>query len=73
LRHDGMCLVWQDRKLTHTTDREAPLLLLFAVRPMFEQRATAGLIISEGTWVSEAGMGWYGAARNLQQRAGRVV
>jgi N-ethylmaleimide reductase len=27
----------------------------------YEQRATAGLIISEGTWVSEAGKGWYGA------------
>jgi hypothetical protein len=27
----------------------------------YEQRATAGLIISEGTWVSEDGQGWLGA------------
>ena len=31
------------------------------MREYYEQRATAGLIISEGTWVSEAGKGWYGA------------
>jgi N-ethylmaleimide reductase len=31
------------------------------IREYYEQRATAGLIISEGTWVSEAGKGWYGA------------
>ncbi len=31
------------------------------MREYYEQRASAGLIISEGTWVSEAGMGWYGA------------
>ncbi len=27
----------------------------------YEQRATAGLVISEGTWVSEEGQGWLGA------------
>ncbi len=31
------------------------------MREYYEQRATAGLIISEGTWVSERGQGWYGA------------
>src|SRR5258708_39567090 len=31
------------------------------MREYYEQRASAGLIISEGTWVSEAGQGWYGA------------
>jgi N-ethylmaleimide reductase len=31
------------------------------MREYYEQRATAGLIVSEGTWVSEAGKGWYGA------------
>src|SRR6267143_1782906 len=31
------------------------------MREYYEQRATAGLILTEGTWVSEAGQGWYGA------------
>src|ERR1700693_1968347 len=31
------------------------------MRDYYAQRATAGLIITEGTWVSEAGQGWYGA------------
>ena len=31
------------------------------MRQYYEQRATAGLIISEGTWVSEDGQGWLGA------------
>lgn len=31
------------------------------MREYYEQRATAGLIISEGTWVSETGQGWHGA------------
>ena len=31
------------------------------MREYYEQRSSAGLIISEGTWVSEAGQGWYGA------------
>ena len=31
------------------------------MRKYYEQRATAGLIITEGTWVSEAGQGWHGA------------
>src|SRR5882724_226331 len=31
------------------------------MREYYEQRATAGLIISEGTWVSENGQGWLGA------------
>jgi N-ethylmaleimide reductase len=31
------------------------------MREYYEQRATVGLIITEGTWVSEAGQGWYGA------------
>ncbi|KIH83515.1 alkene reductase [Pseudomonas batumici] len=31
------------------------------MRLYYQQRATAGLIISEGTWVSEDGQGWYGA------------
>ena len=31
------------------------------MREYYEQRATAGLIISEGTWVSEDGQGWLGA------------
>jgi N-ethylmaleimide reductase len=31
------------------------------MREYYEQRATAGLIISEGTWVSEAAQGWHGA------------
>jgi N-ethylmaleimide reductase len=31
------------------------------IRQYYEQRASAGLIISEGVWVSENGQGWYGA------------
>jgi N-ethylmaleimide reductase len=31
------------------------------VREYYEQRASAGLIVSEGVWVSENGQGWYGA------------
>jgi N-ethylmaleimide reductase len=31
------------------------------MREYYEQRATAGLIISEGIWVSEDGQGWHGA------------
>src|SRR6202162_5365201 len=31
------------------------------MRQYYEQRATAGLIISEGIWVSEDGQGWLGA------------
>jgi N-ethylmaleimide reductase len=31
------------------------------MREYYEQRATAGLIISEGAWVSEDGQGWLGA------------
>ena len=30
------------------------------MREYYEQRATAGLIMTEGTWVSEARQGWYG-------------
>ncbi len=37
----------------------------------YSQRSSAGLIISEGTWVSEAGQGWHGAPGiyNAQQGA----
>jgi len=38
-----MRLVWQDRKLTHRTDRKASLLLLLAVRPAFEKCFNGGL------------------------------
>ena len=31
------------------------------MREYYLQRALAGLIISEGVWVSENGQGWYGA------------
>lgn len=31
------------------------------MRLYYQQRATAGLIISEGAWVSDEGQGWYGA------------
>ena len=31
------------------------------MREYYEQRSTAGLIITEGTWVSEDGQGWIGA------------
>jgi N-ethylmaleimide reductase len=31
------------------------------MREYYAQRASAGLIITEGTWVSEAGQGWHGA------------
>ena len=31
------------------------------MREYYEQRSTAGLIITEGTWVSEDGQGWVGA------------
>jgi N-ethylmaleimide reductase len=31
------------------------------MREYYEQRSTAGLIITEGTWVSEDGKGWIGA------------
>jgi N-ethylmaleimide reductase len=42
------------------------------MREYYEQRASAGLIISEGTWVSENAQGWYGAPGiyNEEQRAG---
>jgi N-ethylmaleimide reductase len=31
------------------------------MRQYYEQRASAGLIISEGVWVGENGQAWYGA------------
>ena len=31
------------------------------MRQFYEKRASAGLIISEGVWVSENGQGWHGA------------
>src|ERR1700688_4634462 len=31
------------------------------MREYYQQRASAGLIISEGVWVSENGQGWHGA------------
>jgi N-ethylmaleimide reductase len=31
------------------------------MREYYEQRTTAGLVISEGTWMSQAGKGRYGA------------
>src|SRR5260370_39302610 len=42
------------------------------MREYYEQRATAGLIISEGIWVSEDGQGWRGATGiyNREQGAG---
>jgi N-ethylmaleimide reductase len=42
------------------------------MREYYEQRATAGLIITEGTWVSEDGQGWHGAPGiyNREQGAG---
>ncbi len=42
------------------------------MREYYEQRATAGLIISEGIWVSEDGQGWLGAPGiyNREQVAG---
>jgi N-ethylmaleimide reductase len=42
------------------------------MRQYYEQRATAGLIISEGIWVSEDGQGWLGAPGiyNREQGAG---
>ena len=42
------------------------------MREYYEQRATAGLIISEGIWVSEDGQGWQGATGiyNREQGAG---
>jgi 2,4-dienoyl-CoA reductase-like NADH-dependent reductase (Old Yellow Enzyme family) len=42
------------------------------MREYYEQRATAGLIISEGTWVSADGQGWLGAPGiyNREQGAG---
>jgi N-ethylmaleimide reductase len=40
------------------------------MREYYEQRASAGLIISEGAWVSENGQGWHGAPGiyNQEQR-----
>ena len=44
----------------------------------YQQRASAGLIISEGVWVSENGQGWHGAPglyrgrRRQGARAGRA-
>jgi N-ethylmaleimide reductase len=42
------------------------------MREYYEQRAAAGLIISEGIWVSEDGQGWLGATGiyNRQQGVG---
>jgi N-ethylmaleimide reductase len=42
------------------------------MRGYYKQRATTGLIISEGTWVSEDGQGWLGAPRmyNCEQGVG---
>jgi N-ethylmaleimide reductase len=41
------------------------------MRQYYQQRASAGLIISEGTWVSENAQGWYGVPGiyNEEQRA----
>jgi len=35
------------------------------MREYYQQRATDGLIIREGTWVSADGQGWLGRTRNL--------
>jgi N-ethylmaleimide reductase len=40
------------------------------MREYYEQRATAGLIISEGTWVSEGGQGWRGAPESTTASKG---
>jgi N-ethylmaleimide reductase len=40
------------------------------MRQYYEQRATAGLIVSEGAWVSEAGQGWLGAPGIYNQEQG---
>ncbi len=42
------------------------------MREYYEQRATAGFIISEGTWVSEEGQGWHGAPGIYNQEQGRA-
>ena len=47
--------------LTRTRAANAGHVPTDLMREYYAQRATAGLIISEGTWVSDAGQGWYGA------------
>ncbi len=47
--------------LTRTRAANPEHLPTDLMREYYEQRASAGLIISEGTWVSEAGQGWHGA------------
>ena len=42
------------------------------MRRYYEQRASAGLIISEGAWVSEDGQGWYGAPGIYTAEQGRA-
>lgn len=39
----------------------------------YAQRASAGLIITEGTWVSEEAQGWYGVPGIYNERAGTGV
>ncbi|MDB5979061.1 MAG: N-ethylmaleimide reductase [Pseudomonas sp.] len=41
------------------------------MREYYQQRASAGLIISEGTWVSEEGQGWHGAPGIYNEEQGR--
>jgi N-ethylmaleimide reductase len=46
------------------------------MRQYYEQRASAGLIISEGVWVSENAKGWYGAPgiyNEAQRAAWKVI
>jgi N-ethylmaleimide reductase len=47
--------------LTRTRAANSGHVPTHLMREYYAQRATAGLIISEGTWVSDAGQGWYGA------------
>src|ERR1700722_631272 len=58
--------------LTRTRAANPEHLPTDLMREYYEQRASAGLIITEGTWVSEAGQGWHGAPGiyNREQGAG---
>lgn len=38
----------------------------------YAQRTSAGLIISEGTWVSEEAQGWYGVPRIYNEEQGQA-
>jgi N-ethylmaleimide reductase len=50
--------------LTHGRANDSEHVTDDLVRQYYEQRATVGFIISDGTWISEDGQGWLAAPAN---------